>query len=108
MARYKQLSVKRVDLSDLVPKAKERKLTTRQIARMERDDEIRAALNEAASLPASQAVVIDLKDGQKLPTLRAAVARVMGSEPRDLNWGVRGLSIVISRGAIPGGRGGRR
>ena len=108
MARYKQLSVKRVDLSDLEPKAKERKLTPRQIARMERDDEIRSALNEAASLPASQAVVIDLPDGQKLPTLRAAVARVIGSEPRDLNWGVRGLSIVISKGAIPGGRGGRR
>jgi len=108
LARYRQLSVKRVDLADLQPKAKERKPSPREIARMERDGEIRAALNEAASLPASQAVVIDLKDGQKLPTLRAAVARIIGSEPRDLNWGVRGASIVISKGVIPGGRGGRR
>ena len=108
MARYKQLSVKKVDLSEFEPRAKERKLSPRQLAQLERDEEIRSALNEAASIPASQAVVIELKEGQKLPTLRAAVDRVLKTDPRELNWGVRGLSIVISKGEIPGGRGGRK
>jgi hypothetical protein len=71
---------------------------------MERDDEIRAALNEAATLPASQAVIIDSKEGQKLVTLRAAVDRIIKAEPRDLNWGVRGQKIVFSKGDIAGGR----
>jgi exopolyphosphatase/pppGpp-phosphohydrolase len=108
LARYKHLSVKKVDMAELAPKPKERKLSPRQIATMERDDEIRAALNEAASLPASQAVVIDLKEGQKLPTMRAAFNRVLKTEPREINWGVRGNSIVISKGQIPGRGGPRR
>ena len=104
MPRYKHLAVKKVDLASLAPRPKERKLSPRQIAQIERDEEIRAALNEAAALPASQAVVIDPKEGQKLVTLRAAVDRIVKAEPRDLNWGVRGQSIVFSRGDIPGGR----
>ena len=104
MARYKHLAVKKVALSDLAPKPKERRLSPRQMAQRERDEEIRAAFNEAASLPESQAVVLELKEGQKLPTLRAAVDRIAKVEPRDLNWGVRGDTVVISRGKIPGGR----
>ena len=107
MPRYKHLAVKKVELAALIPKPKERKLSPRQIASFERDAEIRAALNEAASLPASLAVVIELKEDQKLPTLRAALARVLKEEPRELNWAVRGQLIVISKGMIPG-RGGRR
>lgn len=107
LARYKHFTVKKVDLADLVPKPRERRLTPRQIAQQERENDIRAALNEAASLPASQAVVIDLKEGQKLPTLRAAISRILKDEPRELNWGVRGQSIVISKGKLPS-RGGPR
>jgi hypothetical protein len=107
LPRYKHLKVRKVELADLEPTQRERTLTPRQRAQIERDDEIRSAFNEAAALPASQAVVIDLKDGQKLPTFRAAVDRIMKAEPRDLNWGVRGSSIVISRGPLPARRGGR-
>jgi hypothetical protein len=105
--RFKQLSVTRVDLSSLEPKVK-RKFSARQIAQMQRDDEIRMALNQAATIPESQAVVIGLKDGQKLPTLRAAIYRVLRAEPHDLNWGVRGQQIVISKGSIPGRRANRK
>lgn len=108
MARYKHFTVKKVDLADLVPKPRERKLTPKQIAQQERENDIRAALNEAASLPASQAVVIDLNEGQKLPTLRAAISRMLKDEPRELNWGIRGHSIVISKGKLPGRGGSRR
>lgn len=107
MARYKHFTVRNVDLADLVPKRRERKLTPRQIAQQEREIDIRAALNQAASLPATQAVVIDLKEGQKLSTLRAAISRMLKDEPRELNWGVRGQSIVISKGTLPS-RGGPR
>lgn len=108
MPRNKHLIVKKVELADLAPKPRERTLSPRQIAATERDEEIRAVLNEAATLPASQAVVIELREGQKLPTVRAAVARLLKAEPRDINWGVRGQTIVISKGAIPGRGGSRR
>jgi hypothetical protein len=108
LPRYKYLAVKKVDLASFAPKPTKRALSPRQVAQHARDEEIRAALNEAAALPASQAVVIDLKEGQKLATLRAAVNRMVDAEPRDLNWGVRGQSIVVSKGEIPGGRRSRR
>ncbi len=62
-------------------------------------------MNEAAALPASEAVAIELKPDQKMPTLRAAFARILAAEPRELNWGLRGTTILISKGHIPGGRG---
>jgi hypothetical protein len=108
LARYKQLNVKKLNLDDLRPQPKDRQLSPRQRATMERDVEIKAALNEAASLPPSEAIVIGLRGGQKMPTLRAAIDRILRAEPRKLNWGVRGNSVVISKGTIPGRRGGRR
>jgi hypothetical protein len=108
LPRYRHFTVKKIELSELVPKPKERALTPRQLAALQRDEEIRTALNEAAALPASQAVVLELKQNQKLPTMRAAFARLLKAEPRDLNWGVRGQNIVISKGKIPGRGGARR
>jgi hypothetical protein len=106
MAKYRHLSVKKVALADFAPEKRAKELTPRQRATLERDDEVRAAMNEAASLPASEAVAIELKPDQKMPTIRAAVARILNAEPRDLNWGVRGNMLLISKGAIPA-RGGR-
>ena len=61
-----------------------------------------------ATAPSSLAVPIKLKAGQKLPTLRQAVGKLMDVEARGLNWGVRGDVIYISKGQIPGGRGRRK
>jgi hypothetical protein len=108
LARYKQLKVTKINLDELRPQPVERKLSPRQLAALERDGEIKAAFNEAATMPPSEAVVIELRPGQKLPTLRAAVDRIFKTEPRNLNWGVRGTRVVISKGEIPGRRGGRR
>jgi hypothetical protein len=105
LARYKHLSVKKVNLSDFEPEKKVKELSPRQRTVLERDDEIRAAMNEAAALPTSEAVAIELKPDQKMPTLRAAIARVMAAEPRELNWGIRGTTVLISKGPIPGRRG---
>ena len=64
-------------------------------------DQVYLSLREAI-------VSTELKPGQKLATLRLAVSKLMDAEKRDLHWGVRGETIYISKGLIPGGRGGRR
>ena len=106
---FKQLSVgELVALDSIKPDPKVRPETPRQRAIRERNEDIRAACNIAAAAPASLAVPIKLKPGQKLATLRLAVGKLMDAEKRDLHWGVRGDTIYISKGLIPGGRGGRR
>lgn len=107
VAKYKHLTIKKVNLADYAAPARERQLTPRQRAQLERDEELKAAFNEAATLPASEAVAIELRPDQKLPTMRAAIKRLIAAEPRDLRWGVRDRTILISKGAIPGGRGRR-
>jgi hypothetical protein len=97
-----------VPLDSIKPEPKARPETPRQRAIRERSEDIRAACNIAAAAPASLAVPIRLKPGQKLATLRLAVGKLMEAEQRDLHWGVRGDTIYISKGLIPGGRGGRR
>jgi hypothetical protein len=95
-------------LDTIRPVPKARPETPRQRAIRERTEDIRAACNIAAAAPASLAVPITLKPGQKLATLRLAVGKLMDAEKRDLQWGVRGDTIYISKGQIPGGRRGRR
>lgn len=104
LVRYKQLQVKTINLDDLKPQPKIRQMSPRQLAALERDREIEIALNEAAALAPSQAVVIELKGDQKLPTLRAAIGRILRANPRELNWGVRANQVVISKGVVPGRR----
>ena len=109
MPKYKHLAVKRVALADIAPPKPTLKTETpRQRAIRERDEEIVATFNEAAALPASEAVAIELRPDQKLPTMRAAINRLLVAEGRDLSYGVRGKTIYISKGNIPGGRGRKR
>jgi hypothetical protein len=106
---FKQLSVgELVALDSIRPEPRVRPETPRQRAIRERTDDIRAAFNIAAAAPSSLAVPIRLKPGQKLATLRLAVRKLMEAEKRNLNWGVRGNVIYISKGQIPGGRGRHR
>ena len=105
MARYRHIIAKKISLADLNPEPRVRKLTPRQKAQAERDEEIRMVINEAAGILPSEAIVIELKSDQKLQTIRAAVARLLAQEPRDINFGVRGNLLVFSPSAIPGGRG---
>ncbi len=105
MPKYKHLVIRRVALEDIAPKKAMRTETPRRRAIRERDEEIVVALNEATALPASEAVAIELRGDQKLSTMRAAVDRLLVAEKRDLNCGIRGTTIYISKGQIPGGRG---
>ncbi|TMG24872.1 MAG: hypothetical protein E6H96_04955 [Chloroflexi bacterium] len=96
MARYKHIEVgKPVDLAELAAKRRERKVSARQLAIQERDDEIRRAINEASAAPSSQAIA----------TMRAAVNRVLKESESNVQMGVRGTTIYLSKSPIPGGRG---
>ena len=93
---------------ELAPRQrKPRALSPRQLAIQKRDQAIVKLLNEIAVGPQSAIKKIELEDGEKLVTIRAAVARQLKAHPADINMGVRGGSIFLSRAAIPGARGGR-
>ncbi|HVA87663.1 MAG TPA: hypothetical protein VNF73_15265 [Candidatus Saccharimonadales bacterium] len=104
--RYKHILVgKPINLDELRPVPKEHSLTPRQIAQRERDAELRRAINEASAAAESQAIPISLKDGQKMATMRAAMTRLIKETGSTVHMGVRGETIYLSRGPIPGGRG---
>jgi hypothetical protein len=106
LARYKHISVgKLISLDELRVVPKERVLTPRQIAQRERDAELQMAINEAAAAAESQAIPITLRDGQKMATLRAAVGRLLVESKSTVKVAVRGDTLYLSRGSIPGGRG---
>lgn len=93
---------------ELAPKARRaRALSPRQLAIQKRDQSIVKLLNEIAVGPTSSIKKIELEDGEKLVTIRAAVSRQLKAHPADINMGVRSGAIFLSRGPIPGGRGGR-
>jgi hypothetical protein len=93
---------------ELAPKPrKSRTLSPRQLAIQKRDQAIVKLLNEIAVGPQSAIKKIELEEGEKLVTIRAAVLRQLKAHPAGINMGVRGGAIFLSRGAIPGARGGR-
>ncbi len=90
---------------ELAPKP--RKLSPRQLAIRKRDHEIVKLLNEIGVGPMSAIKKIELEEGEKLFTIRTAVSRQIKAHPADINMGVRGGAIYLSRSPIPGSRGGR-
>lgn len=93
---------------ELAPKPrKPRALSPRQLAIQKRDQALVKLLNEIAVGPMSAIKKIELDEGEKLVTIRAAVARQVKAHPADINMGVRSGAIFLSRSKIPGRRGGR-
>jgi len=94
---------------ELAPKPrKPRALSPRQLAIKRREATIEKVLNELGAGPASWIKKVELEDNEKLVTIRAAVARQIKASGSAVNLGVRNGAIYLSRGPIPGGRGGRR
>jgi hypothetical protein len=87
---------------------KPRALSPRQLAIKRREATIDNVLNELGAGPASWIKKVELEDNEKLVTIRAAVARQIKASGSAVNLGVRNGAIYLSRGPIPGGRGGRR
>jgi hypothetical protein len=105
---FKHLDVGQpVPLASLVAALKPRTLSARQLAVQERDEEIKKAVNQAAVGPESFAIPIKLRPDQKSATLRAAFLRVIKATNAPVKIGLRGDTIYLSRGAIPGRRGRR-
>lgn len=101
MTRYQHFTVRKVTLDELEPKRKPREPSPRERARLAREADLRKALNEAATLPASEAMVVEPTGDEKLSTIRLSLKRLLEAEPRDLNWGVRGDRIIVSKGKLP-------
>ena len=96
-----------VPIASLAAPVRPRQLSPRQRAILERDEEIKRVVNEAAVAPESTAIPVRPRLDQKLTTLRAAITRVVKETGSAVNVGVRGDTIYLSRGSLPG-RGGRR
>ena len=94
---------------ELAPKPrKPRALSPRQLAIKRREQLIEKTLNELGAGSVTWIKKIELEDNEKLVTIRAAVARQIKASDSPVNLGVRNGAIYLSRGPIPGGRGGRR
>ena len=94
---------------ELAPKPrKARALSPRQLAIRKREQTIEKVLNELGAGPASWIKKVELEDNEKLVTIRAAIARQIKASGSTVALGVRNGAIYLSRGPIPGGRGGRR
>ena len=94
---------------ELAPKPRTpRILSPRQIAIKRREQVLEKVLNELGAGPASWIKKIELEDNEKLVTIRAAIAKQIKSSGSGVNLGVRNGAIFLSRGPIPGGRGGGR
>jgi hypothetical protein len=91
---------------ELQPKARERAMSPRQLAAMQREDEIRKAFSRLKS--DEDLVAIELDASDKIPTMRQAVKRAIANHKPNTNMAIRGQTIYLSTGKLPGGRGGRR
>jgi len=78
-------------------------MSPRQLAALQREDEIRKALGRLRS--DEDILAIDLDPAEKIPTMRAAVKRAIAAHRPETNMAIRGRTIYISTAKLPGGRG---
>ena len=101
--------VRDASLEELAPKPRKvRALTPRQLAIRKREQTIDKVLNELGAGPASAIKKIELEAGEKLLTIRAAIARQIKASESTVRLGVRNGAIYLSRSPMPGARGGGR
>jgi hypothetical protein len=97
------MRIRAARLEELTPKSKERALSPRQLAALQREEEIRKAL---ARLKSDEDILaLELDPAEKIPTMRVAVKRAIAAYKPGANMAIRGRTIYISTGALPGGRG---
>jgi hypothetical protein len=99
------MRIRAAKLEELAPKPRERALSPRQLAALQREEEIRKAL---ARLKSDEDVIaIELDPADKVPTMRLAVKRVIAAHRPDVNMAIRGRTIYVSTATLPGARRGR-
>ena len=97
------MRIRSAKLEELTPKPRERALSPRQLAALQRDEEIRKALTRLRS--DDDIIAIELEPVEKIPTMRAAVKKAIASHRPGTNMAIRGRTIYVSSGTLPGGRG---
>jgi hypothetical protein len=99
------MRIRAAKIEELAPKLRDRALSPRQLAAIQREDEIRKAL---ARLKSDEDVLaIELDPAEKIPAMRAAVKRAIAAHRPGTSMAIRGRTIYLSIGRLPGTRGGR-
>jgi hypothetical protein len=99
------MRIRSAKIEELTPKPKERALSPRQLAALAREEEIRKALGKLKS--DEDILAIELEPAEKIPTMRAAVKKAIAAHRPGTSVAIRGRTIYISAGRLPGGRGRR-
>jgi hypothetical protein len=100
------MRIRAAKIEELTPKPRERALSPRQLAALQREDEIRKAIARLKS--DDDVIALELDPAEKIPTMRAAVKKAIAAHKPGTNMAIRGRTIYLSTGRLPGGRGGRR
>jgi hypothetical protein len=100
------MRIRSAKIDELRPKPRERALSPRQLAAMQREEEIRRALGRLKS--DDDVIALELDPSEKIPTMRAACKKAIAAYKPGTSMAIRGRTIYISTGKLPGGRGGRR
>jgi len=94
---------------ELAPKPRKQKvLSPRQQAIRKREGAIDKVLNELGAGPASWVKKVELEEGEKLVTIRAAIVKRIKETESSVKLAVRNGGIYLSRAPIPRSGGGRR
>jgi hypothetical protein len=80
-------------------------LSPRQLAALQREEEIRKALLRLRA--DDDLIAIELDPAEKIPTMRASVKKAIAAHKPGTNMAIRGRTIYLSTGKLPGGRGRR-
>ena len=97
------MRIRNAKIEELKPKAKERALSPRQLAALQREDEIKRALGRLKG--DDDIIAIELDPSEKIPTMRAAVKKAIAGHRPGTSMAIRGRTIYVSTGPLPGGRG---
>lgn len=97
------MRIRNAKIEELTPTKLERALSPRQLAAAQRDEEIRKALGRLKN--DDDIIAIELEPAEKIPTMRAAVKKAIAAHRPGTNMAIRGRTIYVSTGKLPGGRG---
>ena len=100
------MRIRAARFEELTPKSHERALSPRQLAALQREEEIRKALGRLKS--DQDVLALELDPSDKIPTMRVAVKKAIAAHKPGTNMAIRGRTIYMSTAKLPGGRGGRK
>ena len=99
----REMRIRSAKIDELKPTQRERALSPRQLAALQRDEELKKAL--ARLKTDDDIIAIELDPAEKMPTMRIAVKKAIAAHRPGTYMAVRGRTIYVSAGKLPGGRG---